>query len=211
MAYAVPLLTLAVVHLLAVVSPGPSFVVVSGLALSGGRRPALAAAIGMGVGAVVWAAAAIVGLAFVLQYVGWLYALLKVAGGLYLLFLAGLLWRQKVASLGVQREARDAPALTRAFRSGLLTQLSNPKVAVFFGSIFFALLPSDPQPWVYAFCLAIIFINETGWYALVALTFSIERPRSAYLRMRRYVDRVMAGVLGLMGGRLIWEALSPAR
>ena len=90
-----------------------------------------------------------------------------------------------------------------ALRLGFLTQIANPKVIVFFGSIFVALLPAQPPGWVTGAVLVIVFANEIGWLAVVSCLFSAARPRSAYLRLKRWIDRVMAGLLAVIGGKLI--------
>lgn len=205
MEFVLPLVTLAAVQLLAVISPGQSFVVVSKLALSSGRAPALFTAAGLGAGTLVWASAAIVGLAVVLKTVSWLYALLKIAGGAYLLYLAVMIWRhadQPVETAG--KFTANMPPV-RAFWLGVFTQLANPKVAVFFGSIFFALLPVGAPAWVYLAAIVLVVANEIVWYGLVAIAFSVERSRNAYLKARIWIDRIMAGALGALGLRLMLD------
>lgn len=205
MEYILPLVTLAAVQLLAVISPGQSFVVVSKLALSSGRGPALVCALGIGIGSLIWSGAVIVGLAVVLQTVTWLYTLLKVAGGLYLLYLAVMLWRHADQPLVTQPGVAGNTSVKKALMTGAFTQLANPKVAVFFGSIFFALLPVGAPLWVYVAAVILVCINEILWYGLVALAFSVERSRNVYLRARIWIDRAMAGALALLGLRLIFD------
>jgi RhtB (resistance to homoserine/threonine) family protein len=201
----VPLATLAVVHLLAVMSPGPSFLVVSRTALERGRSAALAASLGMTLGVIPWAVGAMYGLALLFERAVWLYTTLKAAGGLYLLYLAIQVWRH--ADTMPSAEAGPAPSsLAVAFREAFLIQIANPKVAVFFASIFVAVLPPALPVWLSAVVLAIVLANEFLWYALVALLFSAQSPRAAYLRVKPVIDRVMAVMLGALGLRLLWEA-----
>src|SRR5919198_550618 len=92
---ALALATLGAVQLMAVMSPGQSFLFIARTAMTDGRLPALAAALGMGLGSCIWAVAAMlgIGMAVVLQQAAWAYALLKIAGGLYLIYLAIMVWR----------------------------------------------------------------------------------------------------------------------
>lgn len=207
MEFVLPLATLAAVQLLAVISPGQSFVVISKLALSDNRPAALSAAFGMGVGSVIWASAALLGVAFILEQAAWLFALMKLAGGAYLVFLAVTIWRHAPRPMAAVTGNGGGTTLGRGFVLGLLTQLANPKVVVFFGSIFFALLPASPASWVYGAALVIVFANETIWYSLVSVAFSVDRARLAYGRVKGVIDRMMAGALGLIGGRLIYDGL----
>ncbi len=203
MDYIIPLVTLATVQLLAVMSPGQSFILISKLALSAGRTAALAATLGLGVGTLIWSAAAIAGLALVFKQAGWLYSLFKIAGGLYLLYLAALMWRNAEFVPITEPVGTKPLAAMPAFWLGLLTQIANPKVAVFFGSIFVALLPPAAPPWVYGLSMGIVVLNETLWYALVGTALSVTSSRAMYLRAKAWIDRTMAVLLGAIGVRLI--------
>src|SRR5215472_10552312 len=93
MDYIFVLLGLAVVHLLAVASPGPSTVLVVQTAAVAGRRGGLLAAFAMMVGALLWASAALFGLQALFARFEWLYLAFRIAGGIYLIYLALMLWR----------------------------------------------------------------------------------------------------------------------
>ena len=145
-------------------------------------------------------------MAVVLQQAAWAYALLKLAGGLYLLYLALMLWRHAPDPIEVDESGAQRTRLSAALRQGLLIQIANPKVVVFFGSIFFALLPAEPPLWAMLVAVCIVFVNEAAWYATVSILLSAPRPRSAFLRFKTVLDRTMAGALGLIGARLIADA-----
>jgi threonine/homoserine/homoserine lactone efflux protein len=85
------------------------------------------------------------------------------------------------------------------FREALLVQLSNPKVAVFFGSVFLTLLPADAPQWLYIAVPAIVFADEFVWFALVALLFSRNAVRGFYRRARIWIERLTGGVLAALG------------
>ncbi len=193
--------------LLGAMSPGPSFVIVVRNAIGLSRRDGLATALGMGVGGVLFAGVALVGLYQVLAAVSWLYIGLKIAGGLYLLYLASRIWHGAAQPLAVDVGAEAKPGgRAKSFWVGLSTQLSNPKTAIYYASIFAALLPQHPPLWCQLALPPCIFAIEAGWYTLVALGFSSSRPRAWYLRMKVGVDRMAAGAIALLGLRLIWKA-----
>ncbi len=131
--------------LVGVVSPGPSFVMVARTAVASSRAHGLHAALGMGVGGTCFAGAALLGLQAVLLAVPALYLALKVLGGLYLCYLGVRIFlaaRVPLAIDGHAAAAAPAPA-SRAFWLGLVTQLSNPKTAIVYASVFAALLPAS--------------------------------------------------------------------
>jgi threonine efflux protein len=196
--------------LIGAISPGPSFVLVVRTSMAVSRRDGLAAALGMGVGAVIFAGVALLGLHTVLRQVGSLYFGLKLLGGFYLIYLAIGLWRGATQPVAVPNTAEQrASDPGKSFSLALATQLSNPKTAVFYASIFAALLPAELPLEISAALPPLVLMVETGWYAVVAFAFSSSRPRAAYLRSRTWIDRIAGSVMGLLGLRLIMEAGRP--
>ena len=207
------LATLWFVHLLAVISPGPSLLVVARSAIAGSRARGARVSLGLGLGTLVWSLAALFGLSVLFALAPWLYTGMKLAGAAFLLYIAAMMWRharEPVPLEGAGADARDgAPVLARgplaAVRLGLLTQLANPKVAVFFGSIFVTLLPAEPSSGVQAAVIAIVCVNEVGWYTAVAYAFGVRRLRLGYARAKTWIDRTCGGFLALLGVRLVFE------
>jgi len=95
--------------------------------------------------------------------------------------------------------------VVRSFFLGLATQLSNPKTAVVYASIFAALLPTGQTSSSGLVIVSLILTVETAWYALVAVAFSAERPRHGYLRSKLWIDRMAGAVTGLLGLKLMSE------
>jgi threonine/homoserine/homoserine lactone efflux protein len=193
--------------LLGAMSPGPSFVLVARNAIGLSRSNGIATALGMGVGGIFFSGIALCGLYTLLAAVEWLYVTLKIAGGIYLIFLASKIWRG--APLPIVVDNNDGASrrnLNKSFWIGLTTQLSNPKTAVVYGSIFVALLPHHPPTWCYFALPLLVFLIEAGWYTVVALCFSSQHPRDIYLRTKKWIDRLAASAIAALGLRLILTA-----
>jgi threonine/homoserine/homoserine lactone efflux protein len=193
---------------LGAMSPGPSFVMVARSAVASSRANALAAALGMGCGGIVFAAAALLGLKTLLSAVPWLYFTVKVLGGAYLAYLGYRLWRGAAQPLEIARTAAAAGPirLERSFFLGLATQLSNPKTAVVYTGVFAALLPPNIPLQVAVTLPVIVFTIEAGWYAIVAMALSSARPRAAYLRHKAAMDRSAGAVMAFLGVKLVAAA-----
>jgi len=190
-----------------VISPGPSFVMVARTAVSASRAAGLAAALGMGVGGALFAVAALLGLHAVLLAVPSLYVALKVFGGLYLAWLGLQIWRGAGLPLQAEQRADSGPStIRRFFLFGLTTQISNPKTAVVYASVFAAFLPAAPSALFDMALVAIVLMIEAGWYALVAVALASDRPRNAYLHGKQWIDRAAGGVMVALGLRLAWAA-----
>lgn len=190
-----------------VISPGPSFVMVARTAVAHSRGSGLAAALGMGLGGVVFGAIALLGLQAVLLAVPWLYGALKILGGLYLCYLG---WRifasAKHVLLVTEAAAGEPQRLGRSFWLGLATQVSNPKTAIVYASVFAAFLPPTFSAVFAAALLCAVFAVEAGWYAIVAVVLSSPMPRAAYLGYKAWVDRAAGAVLVGLGIRLVASA-----
>lgn len=187
------------------VSPGPSFVMVARTSASSGRFNGLLAALGMGVGGLIFASASLLGLHALLLAVPSLYLLLKLGGGLYLAYLGVRIWRGARTPLVAEIQLRDSPlpASRRFLFLGLVTQLSNPKTAIVYASVFAAFLPSESSLLLKALIASLVFLIESSWYALVALVLSSPRPRSWYLHGKHWFDRVAGGVMMALGIKLL--------
>ena len=193
--------------LIGAISPGPSFVFVVRTAVARSRADGLAAAVGMGVGAALFGALALLGLRTLMTEAAGLYTVLKIAGGLYLVYLAYRIWRGASEPVELARNgAEGRSSIGRSFGLALATQMSNPKIVAVFGAVFAALLPAERPLWLDLSLPALIFVQETGWYALVALAFSSSRPRALYLGAKVWIDRFAGAVIGALGIRLILEA-----
>ncbi|RWG10317.1 MAG: LysE family translocator, partial [Mesorhizobium sp.] len=142
------ILSILGVFLLGAMSPGPSFVVVSRIAVAGERTDGLAAAIGMGIGGFIFAIIAVAGLTALLVQIAWLDIFLRIAGGAYLLWIGIKIWRGANQPIEIANDASArAGSFWRALRRALLVQLANPKTAIFYASMFAAMLPASPPLW----------------------------------------------------------------
>lgn len=193
--------SVVMIHLLAAISPGPSFVVCVKTAASEGLRTALALSVGFGLGAGLWAAGAMAGLALIFELVPVLFVALKVVGGLFLLYIALTMWRHAPEPLPQAGAVRPRSAAS-ALRFGFLTYATNPKPAIFFGAVFVGLVPVDTPLPVRAALVAAIAVNEGLWYALVSRVFSLPRARAVYGRAKAWVDRAFGSLIAVFGAKI---------
>ncbi len=191
--------------LMGAISPGPSFVLVSRAAIAGTRLTGAIAAVGMGVGGSIFAALALLGLNALLLQSLWLFAALKLLGGAYLIYLGIRIWQGAAQPLSTTGVTGAAMPNGRMFLSSLLTQLSNPKTAVVYASIFAALLPPTPDAWLLVILPPAVFAVEAGWYLVVALVFSSATPRAVYARAKAWIDRAACAVMADLGARLMLD------
>jgi threonine/homoserine/homoserine lactone efflux protein len=132
---------------------------------------------------------------------------LKIAGGAYLIFIGVMIWRGARQPVQLMDASPRAPkTVLRSFWFGLATQVSNPKAAVVYASVFVSLLPPEISLSVILILPLVIFAIEAGWYAVVALALSAPSPRAAYLRWKVWIDRAAGAFMAALGLRLILGA-----
>jgi len=123
------------------------------------------------------------------------------------MYVAIRLWRfNGAASVG----RASSVSSWAAFRRGFLTNTTNPKVALFFGSIFATSFPAAPSPILQASAVAMVVLNALCWHTLLAYLFSRERVRAAYSRTRGVANRIASVTMGALGLSLLVASLREA-
>lgn len=192
------LLAVVTITILAVVSPGPDFAMVTRNSLVLSRRAGLLTAVGIGGGVLVHVAYTILGVGLLIQQSVWLFNVLKLVGAAYLLWLGIRMLRAKPAS-GEPIPAARALSDIAALRVGFLTNALNPKTTIFIVSLFMQVVQPTTPFQVQIGYGAFISAAHVVWFALVAAFFSAGRVRSRILRVRHWIDRMFGGMLILFG------------
>lgn len=199
-------LTIALVQLVALITPGPDFFFVSQLAASRSRREAVAGVIGIALGVAVWAGLALLGLQLLLHRLAWLERGIAIAGGAYLCWMGIQMlrasWKAKPDAAVPVVDVRDSSP-GRALLRGLLTNLANPKAAIYFASIFSAFLGDGVQPAARWGLWALVTAETALWFGVVAAIFALPAMRRGYVRASRWIDGGAGVIFTLFGLHLI--------
>ena len=196
--------SIAFALMLGAISPGPTFIYVAKNSIAISRRHGLFTALGTGTGAAFFGLLAVMGLQAILLAVPSAYLALKICGGLYLLWLAYKIIKHAKEPMEQADTDTQVMSYAQAYRLGFITQLSNPKIAIVLASIFTALLPKEIPSYFYVVLPMLCFFIDAGWYSLVAVALSAEKPRRVYLKFKKVFDRVAGGVMTLLGLKLIF-------
>lgn len=198
--------TIAVIHLLAVASPGPTLMVVMSQSVAGSRRSGFLVVAGVVLATLTWSTVTAAGLGGVIARVGWLYWALKLVGAAYLAWLAwGLLKsaiRGKAVGLDASRPLLDGAG---ALRAGFLTTISNPKVAAYYASLFGVVIPAGSGAGVFAGAVLTAVAVSALWWSAVVLLFALPAVQRGYARARRWMDAAMGTLLLALAGRLLFS------
>ena len=200
----VALCTLIFIHFCALITPGPDFFLVSQTAISRSRKDAVLVALGICLGAMVWSLLALMGLNIIFEKMAWLKQGLLIAGGLYLCWLGYQMLRSafsKDEQTVKQMVLPQSPYLF--FMKGLLTNLSNPKAVIYFGSVFSLFLANPLFDQHHSLLFIIIAVETLLWFLVVAFVFSLPTFRAAYQNFAKWIDGVSGGIFNLLGVYLI--------
>jgi threonine efflux protein len=202
------LLAIAILHWSVLLIPGFNFLLIGQLAAAGKHTAAMAAVAGMTVATLMWALLAVAGVGLVFTAHPSLRLLAQIAGGIYLIYLAWKMWR------AAQTSASDAALVLlpfAAFRAGFVTSALNPKIALFYGSVFATALPANPPGTLVFLAVMLVFVNSAVWHSSLAFALSMPAIQSAYLRHSRLVSKVSGLMVAGMGLKLIISTLQEAR
>lgn len=186
--------TIALAHVLAVMSPGPDFAMVTRQTLAHGRGAGLWTAWGIAAGIIFHVAYGLFGLGWLIEKFPLLLDLLRYTGAAFLLYMGwGALRAQPV---NVQESKPDrTPAARENFRIGVLTNLLNPKATMFFVALFAAVITTQTPVWLRLSLGAWIVVTTGAWFSFVAVTLGHPRVREKLTAYAHWIDRVMGAIL----------------
>jgi threonine/homoserine/homoserine lactone efflux protein len=202
-----PFVFVGVVALLTI-TPGADMAMVARSVFTGGRRDAFATTLGISAGCFVWACASALGVAAVLAASQTAYDALRLVGAAYLVWLGvqSLLAARSGGAVAAAAARGSASRQAHPFRQGLVTNLFNPKIAVFYSTFLPQFIgPGDPAL-VLSLALAGVHIAlGIAWLSLYA--WLLDRALTAFRgsRLRRMLDAVTGTVLVGLGLRLAAE------
>jgi threonine/homoserine/homoserine lactone efflux protein len=199
------LLPVYLTYIMATASPGPSNMAIMATAMSRGRGPALALAAGVVTGSMFWAVLAATGLSAVLATYADLLTIIRIVGGLYLIYLA---WKAARAAISARPDPSVAsgPATGMAlYRRGLFLHLSNPKAIIAWIAIMsLGLAPGAPGGLLSLILLGCVSLG-IAIFAGYALVFSTPPMVRAYGSARRAIEGAVAVFFVYAGLRLIFS------
>lgn len=204
------LLAWALVAVIGAATPGIDLMIVLRSTLLNGRRSGFAAVFGVELGHAVWAVASLIGLTALLAASTFAYDVVRIAGACYLVWLGGsAIWKSlpRNRSTATEPEGLPAPSTVSAVRSGMTSNLLNPKVGVFYISILPQFLPAIPTAAGWGVLLVAIALTVgTVWHTAIVLLATRARGILTRERVKIWLDRTSAAVMIALGVRLATEA-----
>ena len=199
--------TVAVVQIVALASPGPDFFFISQTAASQSRRDAFKGVIGITLAVAIWAAVALLGLNLILKQMAWLHRLILLAGGAYLMWMGIQMIKsaRRPQSIGAEVTPVTTSRKKNIFLRGLLTNLSNPKAIIYFGSIFSLIVGDDVSSATRTAIFILIVAETLIWFSLVATLFSLPWVKAKYQKLAKWIDGIAGTLFVAFGLHLIFS------
>lgn len=205
--------TVVVAHFIALVSPGPDFLLVVRSAVRNTKSRALGVAFGISAANGVYITLCIVGVGAVLATSYVIMMALKIAGGLFLLYVAFLAIRSKrsdyafISEENAQARPLEGNTFGKEFLTGFISGISNPKNILFYLSLFSVVLTSEVSIW-FRIALGIwMTVLVFLWDAFIIFVLSQDRVRRVFSKIAFYVDKAAGSILGLIGLKLVESAV----
>jgi RhtB (resistance to homoserine/threonine) family protein len=201
------LFTVATITILAVISPGADFAMVSRNGMMLSRRAGVLTAVGISLGVLVHVAYSLLGVGLIISRSALLFGLIKYLGAAYLIYLGISMIRNRGALCGAAPiMLTDAGAL----RVGFLTNATNPKTTLFVVSLFTQVINPGTPLAVQLGYGAFMSLAHLAWFVLVACAFSSAPAQRAVGSVKRHVERGIGCVLVALGLTLALASLNQA-
>jgi len=192
--------TVAILNLLAAISPGPDFVMIVRNSLCYSRRSGIYTTFGIGLALGVHLLYCAAGIGYLISTSLILFSIIKILGAGYLIYMGVGSILAKKSSLE-QSEVKNDVDLTRfqAFRMGFLTNILNPKATLFLLSLFTLVIGNSTPLYIIVTISAIIIGTAIAWFTIVSIFLSQERVRNAFLKYEKGINRMLGGFLIILG------------
>ncbi len=207
MSYYSIIITVALVHLLAVVSPGPDFMMITRNSLTHSRKSGIYSAIGLGLGILVHVAYCLIGIGYIISKSILIFNFIKLLGAAYLIYIGYKSLTSKTHKVddNVIFEKKDFSPLN-AIKLGFLTNVLNPKATLFFLSLFTVVIKPDTPLFLKLFMGFEMSVVTMLWFAFIAYVFSHSIIQSRIHKIQAYAERFIGIVLIGLGLKVAFSA-----
>ena len=201
------MLNLIIVHFFGLLSPGPDFFYVSRKAASASRRASVAAVLGICAGVFVWATASLLGLSLLFATMPALQGAITILGGTYLIYLGIKMLQVRSNAVFDETRQKQEGSFRKEFMQGLMINLSNAKVVIYFASVMSFVLVRMTQSWQMYCALGIILVETFCYFYFVSLLFSRPLAKRFYSQYSRYIDNAAGAIFFCFGSYLLYQGI----
>ena len=198
-------LTVALLHLFAVASPGPDFVLISRQSFRYGRRIAIWTSVGIAIGILFHVALSLTGLSLLLQNQPYLFWYLKLAAALYIGYL-GLASLISKSPINLQNNSTDGDGrYLKSISTGFLTNALNPKAFIFFITVFTLVINEDTGIVIKSLLGMYMSIATFIWFTFISILLTNQKATEKFEKAILWLERITGLFLLILAIKIIFQ------
>lgn len=199
------ILTITLIQLVAIMSPGPDFTIICRNSLIYSRRTGIYSALGISLGILVHVTYTLVGIGLIISKSIILFATIKLLGAAYLIYIGYKSLKAKPTRENIKEKSKQDLTRLQAIKIGFITNILNPKVTLFFFSLFTQVIsPTTPASLRALYGLQMV-VFTLSWFTLLAITISHPIVKKRFLSMSHYIEKTMGIILIGLGIKVALE------
>ncbi len=209
MEYLPQILTVALINMLAIMSPGPDFIMITRNSLIYSRKTAVYSALGLGFGILVHITYSLVGIGLLISKSIIMFSIIKLFGAFYLIYIGykSLTDRSDNNSENSNTKVKDLSKF-EAIKMGFLTNVTNPKVTLFFLSIFTLVIKPTTPLFIKLIMGAEMSLATFLWFTTIAVIFTHKLIKSRITNIQKTAEKVMGVILIVLGIKIAFSTAS---
>ena len=198
-------ISIATIHLFAVMSPGPDFIIIVRQSISSGRSSALMTSLGIGIGILMHIILCVFGLGMITKESDLLFKVIQIIGGLYLFYLGVISIKSKGSSINSKYNDEFNFNAFESFKLGFLTNVLNPKATLFFLSLYVLIISND-TPFKFQILFGLWMSFATGlWFAFLSLILTNKSILTKIEFMSTKIQRLTGVILIIFAIKLLFS------
>ena len=186
----VQFISIAIIHIFAVMSPGPDFAIIVKQSITRGRRAALAASLGIGTGIIGHIALCMFGLSMLIAESDFLFSLIKILGAGYLIYVGTMSIVNRTDMQDIEDEVLSKPSGLESFKLGLLTNILNPKATLFFLSLYAIIITDQTTIQIQALYGIWMAVVTALWFSFLSIALT---NKAVLKRIQSISSKVQVG------------------
>ena len=207
MSFYAQLLTITIIQLVAIMSPGPDFAIICRNSLMYSRRTGIYSALGISLGIIVHVTYTLVGIGVIISKSIVLFSTIKLLGAAYLIYIGYKSLKAKPSKeISATKSKQDLSRL-QAIKIGFITNILNPKVTLFFFSLFTQVISPNTPAIIRMLYGLQMFVFTLSWFTLLAIAISHPIIKNRFLFVSHYIEKTMGVILIALGVKVALESV----